>query len=107
VKISKDVGKRYQGAQQQQRQVQLDSDWNQEGITSKRFRGIYRGLVVDNSDPESLMRLRVKAPDVLGDNKAWALPCIPVGAVVVPGIGAGLWIMFEGGDPRFPVWIGT
>lgn len=24
-----------------------------------------------------------------------------------PNIGQGVWVMFEGGDPNFPVWIGV
>ena len=32
----------------------------------KRFYGIYRGVVVDNEDPENLNRLRVQVPQVTG-----------------------------------------
>jgi hypothetical protein len=151
------------------------------------FFGIYRGVCVDNEDPESLNRIRLKVPQVLYTNVTnWAYPCLPVvtnsehpdhiahtaaqvaalltnhsttitsssvndggmGAsshshtvtlnlahvgnsgtlthahtdVVdpletngtehtphrkVPNISQGVWVMFEGGDPNFPVWMGV
>jgi hypothetical protein len=41
----------------------------------------------------------------------WAMPCVPMagkeqGTFMVPQIGAGVWIEFEGGDPDKPVWVG-
>lgn len=80
-----------------------------------RFYGKYRGLVVDNADPESLGRLRVRVPSVLGPDvvSGWALPCAPYGGdedqgfLFVPEVGAGVWVEFEEGDLEFPVWVGT
>lgn len=144
--------------------------------------GIYRGVCVDNEDPESMNRIRLKVPQVLNTNVTnWAYPCLPVvtnanhpdhiahtAAQVasllsshsisgttgsggtpshthsfsasashtgasgtlshphdttddpldtidtehtlhrkVPNIGQGVWVMFEGGDSNFPVWIGV
>jgi uncharacterized protein involved in type VI secretion and phage assembly len=77
--------------------------------------GKYRGIVVDNADPERLGRLRVRVPSVLGEDvvTGWALPCAPYGGdaghgfLFVPEIGAGVWIEFEEGDLEFPVWVGT
>jgi uncharacterized protein involved in type VI secretion and phage assembly len=80
-----------------------------------RFHGKYRGLVVDNQDPESLGRLKVRVPSVLGDQVAtgWAMPCVPYGGeagrgfLFVPEVGAGVWVEFEEGDLEFPIWVGT
>lgn len=81
----------------------------------RRFYGKYRGLVVENDDPEKLGRLKVKVPSVLGNNvvTGWALPCTPYGGdaergfLFIPDIGAGVWMEFEEGDPEFPIWVGT
>ncbi len=81
----------------------------------RRFYGKYRGLVVDNADPEQLGRLKLTVPSVLGPDvvTGWALPCTPYGGdlgqgmLFVPEVGAGVWIEFEEGDLEFPVWVGT
>lgn len=80
-----------------------------------RFYGKYRGLVVDNADPERLGRMRLRVPSVLGNEvvTGWALPCAPYGGMrdqgflFVPEIGAGVWVEFEEGDLEFPIWVGT
>jgi hypothetical protein len=88
--------------------VQLDDDWNENNFNSDPFCSIYRGVVTNNTDPSSLMRLQVQVPSVLGNQMVWAQPCIPIGAsVVLPDIGKGVWIMFENGNPNSPVWMGT
>jgi uncharacterized protein involved in type VI secretion and phage assembly len=80
--------------------------------SSTRFYGKYRGLVADNADPLLLGRVRADVPAVLGDvTSGWALPCLPYagdgsGFHVVPPVGAGVWVEFEGGDPGYPVWTG-
>ena len=159
------------------------------------FYGIYRGVCVDNADPLKKNRIKVKIPQVLGQEISdWAWPCLPVtsnaehpdhlphlasevaallnthashavsvsgstgGATVstfgshthtfsatqtlthaahsgnsleltheheelddiletndtehtlhrkVPNLDQGVWVMFEGGDPNFPVWMGV
>jgi len=77
-----------------------------------RFYGKYRGLVADNADPLLLGRVRADVPAVLGEvTTGWALPCLPYtgdgsGFHVVPPVGAGVWIEFEGGDPDYPIWTG-
>jgi uncharacterized protein involved in type VI secretion and phage assembly len=81
----------------------------------RRFYGKYRGLVVDNADPEQLGRLKLKVPSVLGSDvvTGWALPCVPYGGDVnqgmlfIPEIDAGVWVEFEEGDLEFPIWVGT
>jgi hypothetical protein len=74
--------------------------------------GLFRGEVVNNIDPERRGRLQISVPSVFGDNPLmWAMPCVPyagpgVGHYFLPPNGAKLWIMFEGGDPEYPVWMG-
>jgi uncharacterized protein involved in type VI secretion and phage assembly len=78
----------------------------------RQFWGKYRGIVVDNEDPLMLGRLQVSVPQVLGEVvTAWAMPCVPyagleVGFYMMPPIGAGVWVEFEGGDPDYPIWAG-
>ena len=74
--------------------------------------GVYRGVVVDNVDPQKSGRVRVRIAAVMGAGEAWALPCVPYGggAAAVgaqPQIGRGVWIAFEGGDPSYPVCLGS
>ena len=73
--------------------------------------GKYRGIVINNVDPMNRARLLVKAPTVLGDLEAWAMPCVPyagsdVGFLFLPDHGTGVWLEFEAGDPSFPIWSG-
>jgi hypothetical protein len=77
-----------------------------------RYFGKYRGVVTDNDDPTARGRIKVRVPAVLGEElEVWAMPCVPyagdgVGTYLVPEVGAGVWIEFEGGDPSYPIWTG-
>lgn len=77
-----------------------------------RHYGKYRGVVVDNDDPNGLARLRARVPEVLGDvESGWALPSVPyagpdAGVHLVPPPGAGVWVEFEAGDVSRPIWTG-
>lgn len=79
------------------------------------FYGKYRGIVVENADPEQLGRLKVKVPSVLGNEivTGWAAPCVPYGGdmnqgmIFIPEVDAGVWVEFEAGDLEYPVWVGT
>jgi len=81
----------------------------------QRFYGKYRGIVVDNADPESLGRLKIKVPSVLGTEvvTGWATPCLPYGGAAnqgflfIPEVDAGVWVEFEEGDLEFPIWVGS
>lgn len=81
----------------------------------RRYYGKYRGLVVDNEDPRSLGRLKVRVPSVLGEDvvTGWAAPCVPyggragAGTLFVPEVDDGVWVEFEEGDLEFPIWVGT
>jgi uncharacterized protein involved in type VI secretion and phage assembly len=78
------------------------------------YYGKYRGVVVDNIDPELRGRIQAIVPDVTSlIPSTWAEACVPIaggpppmGVYVVPPIGANVWIEFEQGDPDYPVWTG-
>jgi hypothetical protein len=76
---------------------------------NRRFYGIYRGTVVDNNDPLNQVRLKVKVPQILFDQVtdwAWSVQQ-PGVARTIPQIGDGVWVSFEGGDPSYPIWVGS
>jgi uncharacterized protein involved in type VI secretion and phage assembly len=74
--------------------------------------GKFRGIVVDNSDPNNQGRVRARVPAVLQDvPTGWAYPSAPYGGPgsgvwTVPPVGAGVWIEFEAGDVANPIWTG-
>jgi uncharacterized protein involved in type VI secretion and phage assembly len=79
-----------------------------------KYYGKYRGFVVDNADPDQRGRLRVRVPSLLGDQVLdWALPCVPYGGspglgwFFIPDVDAQIWVEFEEGDLRRPIWTGT
>lgn len=82
------------------------------GNNPKRYYGKYRGLVIENIDPEQIGRVLLQVPDVLGEiPSTWAMPCVPVagiqsGIFAVPPIGSQVWVEFEQGDPDYPIWTG-
>jgi hypothetical protein len=70
------------------------------------FFGLYRALVRDNADPMKRGRLKVEVAEVAGSESLWAEACAGNGPFGVPPPGRGVWVAFEGGDPRRPVWLG-
>jgi type VI secretion system (T6SS) baseplate-like injector VgrG len=82
------------------------------GGNPNRYYGKYRGMVIENIDPEQIGRVIVQVPDVLGITpSSWAMPCVPAagiqaGVFVVPPIGSQVWVEFEQGDPDYPIWTG-
>ena len=79
----------------------------------ERFYGKYRGLVEQIDDPNQLGRIKVRVPEVLGDEVSpWAFPCSPYtgpnqGFYAIPPVGTGVWVEFEAGDPSRPIWSGA
>lgn len=73
----------------------------------KRLNGIYRASVVDNKDPDNLRRLKVMV-QTTGLEQAsvtnWIWPVISTKRP--PAIGTGVYVLYLGGDPEYPVWIG-
>jgi type VI secretion system secreted protein VgrG len=78
-----------------------------------RYYGKYRGYVHNTDDPMKVGRIQAVVPRVLGDTPTgWALPCAAFagpdqGLYVVPDVGTGVWIEFEGGDISSPIWSGS
>jgi hypothetical protein len=79
---------------------------------NEKYFGKYRGVVINNNDPEQKGRVQAQVFDVGGSAPlAWAMPCVPchlpkeVGSAL-PAIGANVWIEFEGGDLDYPIWTG-
>lgn len=74
--------------------------------------GKYRGIVTAVDDPQHQCRIRAKVPAVLGEQESgWALPVAPFagdghGLVLLPEVGSGVWIEFEAGQLKNPIWCG-
>ena len=76
-----------------------------------RYYSIYRAEVVDNEDPKFLGRLKVKVPQIYGEDVpdywAWSRGMFAgnqIGLFAIPTPGDAVWVSFENGDPRFPIW---
>lgn len=78
----------------------------------KRYYGKYRGKVILNIDPMQKGRIQAMVPTVSQYlPTTWVNPCVPfaglgVGTFFVPPINANVWIEFEEGNPRYPIWTG-
>lgn len=98
------------------------SKWGVERF-AKRYYGIYPANVIDNKDPQGRGRVRLIIPaigavaedDVGADS--WADACMTglgtdpdtkqmTGQFHPPDIGMNVWVQFQFGDPRFPVYVG-
>lgn len=75
-----------------------------------RFYSMYRGIVIENIDPNHMNSLLVAIPDVQGGIIIWALPFAQHGGLktgfkyLAPEIGDTVWVMFEYGNPSKPIW---
>lgn len=77
---------------------------------SASYFGLYRGVVVNSTDPMQLGRLQVEVYAVSGQTPIWAMPCVPYGTNLqngaLPPYGTNVWIEYEQGDANHPVWVG-
>lgn len=70
----------------------------------------YRGLVIDNKDPENRSRLHIQIPGVMGGIRVWAISRSQIGGngwggkFITPLVGDTVWVEFLKGDPLKPVW---
>lgn len=76
-----------------------------------KYYSAYRGYVVDNEDEEGLGRLQIKIPTVTKNktHPSWAYPKTQwggkdYGMQLLPVLGELVWVEFEHGDTRFPIW---
>jgi uncharacterized protein involved in type VI secretion and phage assembly len=81
---------------------------------SERFYGKYVGVVEDNKDPKGLSRLKVRVPEVFGEQRTgWCLPSAPyagksVGFAAVPPNGSLVFVEWPAGDTsRAAIWSGA
>lgn len=70
----------------------------------RKLYGVYRAVVHDNRDPKKLRRLKVKVTATGEQITNWVWPVISTKRP--PAIGTGIYVMYVGGDPEYPVWIG-
>jgi hypothetical protein len=76
------------------------------------YYGVYRGSVADNKDPDNLGRVKISVPSIYKDKvpNLWAyprnigMPGKGYGVFYVPQIGDHIYVSFENGDTRFPLY---
>lgn len=75
------------------------------------FYSSYRGIVVDNEDPQYLHRVKLTIPQITGDQvyNEWVFPKglranKHEGFQMIPKKGELVWVEFELGNPRRPIY---
>lgn len=76
-----------------------------------RYYGNYRGVVVDNTDTLHLQRVFITVPQLFGRNSQSILAYPKgsfsgkgYGAHLVPSKGDPVWVEFDQGNVRYPIW---
>ena len=79
----------------------------------RKYIGPYWGIVEATTDPLLLGRCRIRVHTVYGDENQtpcnalpWAAPCFPAFFFNPPQVGDAVWVQFQEGDARYPVYIG-
>ena len=80
----------------------------------KRYYGVYRGIIASNTDSQNRGRITVSMPAIMGEEilPTFALPKDirgggqDKGNFYPPDVKDGVWVEFEAGDLRFPVYSG-
>lgn len=83
-----------------------------DGSPDPKLLSMQVGVVVDNTDPEKLGRVRVRIPGLIETKSAWALPMGAPGGgsgqrgfFDAPAVGADVCIWFKGGDIDHPHYL--
>lgn len=85
-------------------------------FNERRYYGKYRGIVMDDLDPERLGRVKCRVPEVLGPKIVtdWATPSsiaygggAEYGRLEVPPVKSGVFVEFESGDVNRPLYGGV
>ena len=83
-------------------------------IAQESISGLFRGICVDNKDPDGVGRIRVQVPQVLGQYASgWAFPAWSFHDLTIwpqdrlPKVGDGVWIMFESTSPDKMIWVAS
>lgn len=73
-------------------------------MSDMTYLGVYKGLVVDNDDPEFSWRIICQIPQVLGNaHSNWCNPLLPT--LYMPRVGDTVWVQFADGDPSQPLYM--
>lgn len=76
----------------------------------KKYYGVYRGFVHSVEDPKNLGRVQLNIPSIYEKPyKYWSYPMSQLtagknGTHFLPKKGDLVWVQFENGEPRFPLW---
>ena len=74
----------------------------------KRLHGVYRAVVTENKDPDNLRRLKLQVQTTGPEITDWVWPVYPSSVQTEPpAIGQGVWVSYIGGDPEYPIWLGS
>jgi hypothetical protein len=80
---------------------------------ANRLYGVYSAIVKSVDDPKRLGRIKVISPSVYGEDLSpWVTPCFPTavgvdsGDISIPPLHSYVWMTFEEGDPRSPIYLG-
>ena len=73
----------------------------------KTLNGVYRAVVADTNDPQNQNRVKLFIQTNPTEKTDWVWSLEPASThTAAPITGQGVWVMFEGGDPSFPLWFG-
>lgn len=76
----------------------------------RKYYSVYRGIVVNQEDPNHCNRIQVCVPEVMGGAIGWAYPRGQHGShgdgfkYITPKVGDIVFVTFEFGDPTKPLW---
>lgn len=85
-------------------------------LSQDKFWGNYRGVVVDNNDPNKTGRVKVRVYPMYSGSKdadlPWSVPAMPLfcgassgkGSLFLPDVGSWVWCFFEEGEFTQPVY---